>query len=126
METSSRSRSERTSAKRGEGSHALEEVAHVLEPLIESTKDVGGEYTIRHRLAELDKRINQGLHLAKVIGNGECTLVESAKLGVDKKNASLTVTHELLFDGNPRGAGGGRRRCDDLIEIVGDGAVEPE
>jgi hypothetical protein len=53
-------------------------------------------------------------------------LVESAKLGVDKKNAGLTVTHELLFDGNPRGAGGGRRRCDDLIEIVGDGAVEPE
>ena len=109
----------------GERPLALEEEAERAEPVGEAAENIHGEGAVGDGLAELGERIRQGLHPTAVVGDGEGALLKSAKLSIHEKDTSFMVAGELLLQSDSGAAGRGSPCCDDLVEVAGDGAIEP-
>jgi hypothetical protein len=80
---------------------------------------------VRHRLAEIAEGVRQALHLAAVLSHGEVPLRELVELVVKVKVPSVPVPEELFLESEPRLTARVRLVADDVLELDGDGVVEP-
>jgi hypothetical protein len=60
-----------------------------------------------------------------VLVHGEVPLREQVELGVEVQSASVPVPEELFFEGEPRLTTCVHLVADDVLELDGDGSVEP-
>jgi hypothetical protein len=90
----------------------------------EATREVQHQGTVRHRLAEIVEEVRQ-VHLAAVLPNGEVPLRELVELGVEVKGPSVPVLEELFLKSEPHLVAHVRLVADDVLELDGDGVVEP-
>jgi hypothetical protein len=91
----------------------------------EATQKVQHQGPIGDRLAEVTERVRHALHLAAVLVHGEVPLREQVELGVKVQGASVPVPEELVFEGEPHLTSRVRLVADDVLELDGDGSVEP-
>jgi hypothetical protein len=68
---------------------------------------------------------SKALHLAAVLPHGEVLLGELVELGVEVKSPSVSVPEKLFLESEPRMASRVRLVADYVLELNGDGAVEP-
>jgi hypothetical protein len=105
---------------------AGDELGHELEPFVEATQDVEHQGAVLDWLTEVGQGISHAFHLAAIVVDGESTLTEGAKLGVEEHGTRLTVVEELLFKPEPgRPGSGGVVLMDDVQEVGGDGVEDP-
>jgi hypothetical protein len=52
-------------------------------------------------MTKITKGLGHPLHLATTVVDGEITLHENTKLGVEEKCVSFAIAEELLLDGQP-------------------------
>ena len=76
------------------------------ETFVEAADDVEDESAVGNGLTKITEGIGHPFELATVVGDGEISLAEVAKLRVEEESSSLPVPEELGFYGEPRGAGG--------------------
>jgi hypothetical protein len=91
----------------------------------EATQEVQHQGTIGDRLAEVAERVSQALHLAAVFSHGEVPLSEQVELGVEVECPCLPIPEELVLESEPRLACSVRLIADDVLQLNGDGVVEP-
>jgi hypothetical protein len=84
-----------------------DELGHELKPFIEAPQDVEHQSAVLDRLAEVGQGIGHAFHLAAVVVDGESTLTEGAKLGVEEHGARFAVVEELLLKTEPGLSGSG-------------------
>ena len=75
--------------------------AHSLEALTEAPDQIEDEGAIRDGFADVGEGGSQALELAAVVGDGEITLAEVVKLGVEVEGTSFTIAEKLGFNGKP-------------------------
>jgi hypothetical protein len=90
-----------------------------------ATQKVQHQGPIGDRLVEVAVRVRHALHLAAILVHGEVPLREQVELGVEVQGASVPVPEELFFEGEPRLTTRVRLVADDVLELDGDGSVEP-
>jgi hypothetical protein len=101
-------------------------LCHELEALVEAAQDVQYKGTVLNGLTNISKSVSHALHFVAVVVDGEGTLGEGAKLGVEQHGVGLTIVEELLFDAKPSCLSGEAvRLVDDVQEVGGDGVEEP-
>jgi hypothetical protein len=76
-------------------------------------------------LAEITERVCHALHLAVVFFHGEFPLREQVELGVEVERSSLPIPEELVLESEPRLTGDVRLITDDVLQLDGDGDMEP-
>jgi len=92
----------------------------------ETPQNVQHQSSVLDGLTEVGKGIRHALHLAAVIIDGEGTLAESAKLGIEELGAGLAIVEELLFNPEPcYPSGEAVVLVDDVQEIGRYGVEEP-
>ena len=77
--------------ERGERVAAAKVQTNVVVPLVEAPDEVEDERAIGDCLTEVPEVIRHPLETPAVVGDGEITLGEAAKLGVEVEGPSLTV-----------------------------------
>jgi hypothetical protein len=78
-----------------------------------------------HRLAEIAKGVHEALHLVEVLPHREVPLGELVELGIEGKGPSVSVPEEMFLESEPCLAARVRLVADDVLELDGDGVVEP-
>jgi hypothetical protein len=91
----------------------------------EATQEVQHQGAIGNWLAEIAERVSQALHLAVVFSHGEVPLREQVELGVEVERPRIPIPEELVLESEPRLARSVCLVADDVLELNGDGAVEP-
>jgi hypothetical protein len=109
----------------GKGNGPLDESLQVAIAGAEATQKVQHQGPVGDRLAEVAERARHALHLAAVLVHGEVPLREQVELGVEVQGTSVLVPEELFFEGKPRLTTRVRLVADDVLELNGDGSVEP-
>jgi hypothetical protein len=109
----------------GEGHAPLDESLQVAVAGAEATQEVQHQGTIGNWLAEIAERVSQALHLAAVFSHGEVPLREQVELGVEVERPRIPIPEELVLESEPRLASSVRLIADDVLQLNGDGAVEP-
>jgi hypothetical protein len=109
----------------GEGHAPLDEGLQVAVAGAEATQEVQHQGTIGNWLAEIAERVSQALHLAAVFSHGEVPLREQVELGVEVERPRIPIPEELVLESEPRLASSVRLIADDVLQLNGDGAVEP-
>jgi hypothetical protein len=109
----------------GEGYAPLDENLQVAVAGAEATQEVQHQGTIGNWLAEIAERVSQTLHLAAVFSHGEVSLREQVELGVEVERPRIPIPEELVLESEPRLASSVRLIADDVLQLNGDGAVEP-
>jgi hypothetical protein len=109
----------------GKGNGPLDESLQVAIAGAETKQKVQHQGSVGDRLAEVAERARHALHLAAVLVHGEVPLREQVELGVEVQCASVLVPEELFFEGEPRLTTRVRLVVDDVLELDGDGSVEP-
>jgi hypothetical protein len=104
----------------------LDESLQMAVARAEATQEVQHQGTVRHRLAEITEGVRQALHLAAVLPT-ERSLWENwwNWASVEVKGPSIPVPEKLFLESEPRLAALVRLVADDVLELDGDGAVEP-
>jgi hypothetical protein len=97
----------------------------VREALVEATKHVEDEGAVSDNLDQGGEIISHLLQPAAVLGDGEITLYEVAKLRLELDRPCLPIAQELGFDGEPSVPGSGALGGDDFGEVVGEGVNNP-
>jgi hypothetical protein len=110
----------------GKRNGPLDESLQVAIAGAEATQKVQHQGPVGDRLAEVAERVHHALHLAAVLIHKEAPLREQVELGVEVQSTSVPVPEELFFEGEPRLATCVRLVADDVLELDGDGSVEPE
>jgi hypothetical protein len=96
-----------------------------LELHVEAPNDVEDESAVGDGLAEVAEVLGLALVEPAIIGDGEVTLTEGAKVGVGVQGARGLIPEELGLDGELDVASRGAMLGDGVGEVVGDGAEEP-
>jgi hypothetical protein len=109
----------------GKGNDPVDESLHVAIAGVEATQKVQQQGPVGDRLAEVVERVSHALHLAAVLVHGEVPLREQVELGIEVQGASVPVPEELFFEGEPLLTVRDRLVADDVLELNGDGSVEP-
>jgi hypothetical protein len=109
----------------GERHAPLDESLQVAIAGAEATQEVQHQGTIGDRLAEVAERVSQALHLAAVFSHGEVPLSEQVELGVEVECPCLPIPEELVLESEPRLACSVRLIADDVLQLNGDGVMEP-
>jgi hypothetical protein len=109
----------------GEGHAPLDESLQVAVAGAEATQEVQHQGTIGNWLAEIAERVSQALHLAAVFSHGEVPLREQVELGVEVERPRIPIPEELVLESEPRLACSVRLIADDVLQLNGDGTVEP-
>ena len=91
----------------------------------EATQKVQHQGPVGDRLAEVAERVRHALHLAAVLVHGEVPLREQVELGVEVERPRIPIPEELVLESEPRLACSVRLIADDVLQLNGDGAVEP-
>jgi hypothetical protein len=104
---------------------APNDVAHMLEALVQPPKDVEDEDPVFNGCAEVRQTVSHGLELAVVLIDREVTLNKSTKGSTKVKSMLLTVTEKLVLDGEPEVARRAPAFPDHLVKIHQDGVVDP-
>jgi hypothetical protein len=97
----------------------------VREALVEAMKHVEDEGAVGDDLSQGGEIIVHLLQTAAVLGDGEITLYEVAKLHLELDRTCLSIAQELGFDGEPGIPGSGTLGGDDLGEVIGEGVEDP-
>jgi hypothetical protein len=97
----------------------------VLEALVQPPKDVEDEDSVFNVCVEVSQTIGHGLELAAVLIDQEVTLNKSMKGSMKVKITLLTVTEELVLDGEPEVMRRATAFPDHLVKICRDGVVDP-
>jgi hypothetical protein len=77
------------------------------------------------RLAEVAEGVRHALHLAAVLPHGVIPLRELVELGVEVEGPSVLVPEELFLEGEPRLRARVCLVANDVLELDGDGTMEP-
>jgi hypothetical protein len=107
------------------GNIPLDESLQVAIARAEATQKVQHQGPVGDRFAEVAERVCHALHLAAVLVHGEVPLREQVEPGVEVQGASISVPEELFFEGEPRLMTRVRLVADDVLELDGDGSMEP-
>jgi hypothetical protein len=107
------------------GNGPLDESLQVAIAGAEAMQKVQHRGPVGDRLTEAAERVCHALHVAAVLVHREVPLREQVELGVEVQGASVPVPEELLFKGEPRLTARVRLVADDVLELDGDGSVEP-
>jgi hypothetical protein len=99
--------------------------AHVLEALVQPSKDVEDEDLVVNGCAEVSQTVGHDLELAAVLIEQEVTLNKSAKSNIKVKSTVLTVTEKLVLDDEPEVARHATAFPDHLVKIRRDGVADP-
>jgi hypothetical protein len=93
----------------------------------EATQKVQHHGSVDDRLVEVAERerVRHALHLTVVLVHGEVPLREQVELGVEVQSTSVSVPEELSFEGEPRLMTRVHLVADDVLELDGNGSVEP-
>jgi hypothetical protein len=102
----------------GKGADASQQSTDVREALVEATKHVEDEGAISDNLSQGGEIVGHLLQTAAVLGDGEITLYEVAKLRLELDRPCLPIAQELGFDGEPGVPGSGALGGDDFGEGV--------
>jgi hypothetical protein len=125
MVCSSRRSSFLTVMECGKGNGPLDESLQVAKTGAEATQKVQHQGPVGDRLAEVAEGVCHALHLEPVLVHGEVPLREQVEIGVEVQGASVPVPEELFFEGEPRLMARVRLVADDVLELDGDGSMEP-
>jgi hypothetical protein len=109
----------------GEGHAPLDESLQVAVAGAEATQEVQHQGTIGNWLAKIAERVSQTLHLAAVFSHGEVPLREQVELGIEVERPRIPIPEELVLESEPRLACSVRLIADDVLQLNGDGAMEP-
>jgi hypothetical protein len=109
----------------GEGHALFDESLQVAVARAEATQEVQHQGTIGNWLTEVAERVSQALHLAAVFSHGEVPLREQVEPGVEVERPRIPIPEELILESEPRLARSVRLIADDVLELNGDGVVEP-
>jgi hypothetical protein len=107
------------------GNSPLDESLQVAIAGAEATQKVQHQGPVGDRLTEVAERVRHALHLAAVLVHREVPLREQVELGVEVQGASVAVPEELFFKGEPRPTTRVHLVADDVLELEGDGSMEP-
>jgi hypothetical protein len=91
--------------------------AHMLESLVQPSKDVEDEDLVFNGCAEVSQIGGHGLELTVVLIGREVTLNKSMKGSIKVKSTLLTVTEKLVLDGEPKVARHATVFPDHLVKI---------
>jgi hypothetical protein len=103
----------------------LDESLQVAVPGVEATKKVHHQGAVGDRRAEITERDRHALHLAAVFFHEEFRLREQVELDIEVERSSLPIPEEMVLESEPRLTGGVRLITHDVLQLDGDGAVEP-
>jgi hypothetical protein len=91
----------------------------------ETTYDVEHKCAVADGLTKISQHICHVLEAVALLRDGQVTLVEVTKLGIEVEGASLLVAEELVLECEPDGASGGVTGHDGLLQVGGDGVGDP-
>jgi hypothetical protein len=111
--------------KRREGTLHLDAGNKRLEFAIETTKHRQHQAVVTHGVTELGKGTRHGLQTPTIVGDGERTLLERAEFRGEEKRARLPLAEKFIVEDGPGDACRGFPEHDLLLQISGDGAVNP-
>jgi hypothetical protein len=99
--------------------------AHVLEALVQPSKDVEDKDLVFNGCADVSQTVSHGLELAAVLIDREVTLNKSTKGSIKVKSTLLMVTKKLVLDGEPEMVHRSIEFLDHLVKIHRDGVADP-
>jgi hypothetical protein len=109
----------------GERAGASQQSTDVREALVESTKHIEDEGAVSDNLSQGGEIVGHLLQTTAVLGDGEITLYEVAKLRLELDRPCLPIAQELGFDVESGVPGSGALGGDDFGEVVGEGVENP-
>jgi hypothetical protein len=109
----------------GKGNDPLDESLQVAIAGAEATQKVQHQGPVGDKLAEVAERVHHALHLAAVLVHREVPLREQVDLSIEVQGTSVPIPEELFFEGEPRLTTRVRLVTDDVLELDGDGSMEP-
>ena len=80
---------------------------------------------VSNGIAELGERYDHGLEAATVVGDRQGVLAEVAELCLEEEGTRLLLPKELVLEEAPCLAGGALPQHEGLLQVAGDGAVDP-
>jgi hypothetical protein len=103
----------------------LEDGHHVAELAIEAAEEHEYHLPIADGVAEFGKGGSHGLEAAAVFGDAQRLLAEGVELHLEEKGTGLLLVEEHILEVAPSVAGGTLPHHQRLLQIAGDGAVDP-
>jgi hypothetical protein len=111
--------------ERGERPVHLEDGHHVAELTAEAAKESEHHLPIADGIIELSKGSRHRFELAAVVGDAQGFLAEVAEFCFEQKRQGLPLVEELVLEVAPRSASGALPHHQRLLQVTGDGAVDP-
>jgi hypothetical protein len=111
--------------ERGERPVHLEDGHHLAELTAEAAKEREHHLPIVDGIAELGKGSRHRFELAAVVGDSQGLLAEVAEFCFEQKRPRLPLAEELVLEVAPRPASGALSHHQRLLQVTGDGAVDP-
>jgi hypothetical protein len=99
---------------------------HHLVAAVEPADQLEGERAVGDRFVDVGEGVGEVLEAATVVGDGEIALDGAAELGANVDGASRLVVTEERVDHGPHLVRCAQWRHHHIIQLVGDGGVEPE
>jgi hypothetical protein len=103
----------------------LEDGHHLAELTAEAAKEREHHLPIVDGIAELGKGSRHRFELAAVVGDSQGLLAEVAEFCFEQKRPRLPLAEELVLEVAPRPASGALSHHQRLLQVTGDGAVDP-
>jgi hypothetical protein len=99
--------------------------SNTLEALDETANDVEHQRAVVDRFAKVGEGVRHVLEMATVLRDGQVSLAEVAKLGVEVEGARLLVPKELVLERKRGVASYGVLKYNGFHQVSGDGAGDP-
>lgn len=103
----------------------LEDGHHVAELSVQATEEREDHLPIANGVAELGKGGGHRLEAATIVGDVQGALTEVAKLRLEEERPGLALAEELVLEMAPGTASGGLPQHQRLLQVIGDGVVDP-
>jgi hypothetical protein len=97
----------------------------VAEFRVETTEEVEDLAWLRNGVADVAKLVGEALEFGAVVANGEVTLLNGAKLRLQKHSTLEFVVAKMALDIGPEVEGGDVGFVDEVEDIGGDCGVNP-
>jgi hypothetical protein len=112
-------------SKRREGAVHPEDRHHVLEFSAQATEQGEDHLTIAYRIAKLGERRRHCLKATTEVGDRQGVLTEVAELRLEEEGTRLLLPKKLILEIAPRLPRGALPDHERLLQVAGDGAVDP-
>ena len=110
----------------GERLHGLQNFLLYLEAVIKARDEAHGQLLVGDESADVTELVSVALDLAAVGDEVHVTLGDIGELLVEVDLAPFCVLREEMLEGVPGDVGGAVILEDDVLELIGDGGVDPE